>query len=317
MLRFNDARQNSHPICHIRTRHHGDRVGHGIAQDGALILTPFSSIHSKQSGRFLQQMKADEAPVAATHDIDARGVDARLLAHKRVNRIDDIIHLNASDVTAETVEERIAIAEGAVVVRHQHRVARNDQTTQSSPVSDAAQGFEVVHGIEDIVGSPVQLDNKRKLVSRCGCGIVKHALATVLRPGGEDAVGEKGSVRWCVKSGCGGACEERCLLQRGVIGAEEGRTVGSVHPQDETGVERGDEVNRRVVDVAEKRRKNGPAERKRKCGHLERNSVAHPSAARETVHHETGVKRALPPSQGYDPSSRKGFVGMFAINMPV
>ena len=60
-------------------------------------------------------MKADEASVAAAHDIDARGVDARLLAHKRVNRTDDIIHLNASDVTAETVEERIAIAEGAVV----------------------------------------------------------------------------------------------------------------------------------------------------------------------------------------------------------
>lgn len=200
-------------------------------------------------------MKADETPVAAAHDIDARGVDARLLAHKRVNRIDDIIHLNSSDVTAETVEERIPIAEGAVVVRHQYRVARNDQTPQPPPALDAAQGFEVVRGIEDIVGSPVQLDNQRKLLRGRGCGVVEHALATVLRLGGEDAVGEQRSARWYVKSGGGGAGEERGLLQRGVVGAEEGRTVGSVHPQDETGVERGDVVNEGVVDVAEKRRK--------------------------------------------------------------
>ena len=200
-------------------------------------------------------MKANEASVAAAHDIDARGVDARLLAHKRVNRTDDIIHLNASDVTAETVEERIAIAEGAVVVRHQHRVSRNDQTPQPSPVLDAAQGFEVVRGIEDIVGSPVQLDNQRKLLRGRGCGVVEHALATVLRFGGEDAVGEQRSAWWYVKSGGGGAGEERGLLQRGVVGAEEGRTVGSVHPQDEMSVERGDVVNEGVVDVAEKRRK--------------------------------------------------------------
>lgn len=200
-------------------------------------------------------MKADEASVAAAHDIDARGVDARLLAHKRVNRTDDIIHLNASDVTAETVEERIPIAEGAVVVRHQYRVARNDQTPQPSPALDAAQGFEVVRGIEDIVGSPVQLDNQRKLLRGRGCGVVEHALATVLRFGGEDAVGEQRSAWWYVKSGGGGAGEERGLLQRGVVGAEEGRTVGSVHPQDEMSVERGDVVNEGVVDVAEKRRK--------------------------------------------------------------
>ena len=223
-------------------------------------------------------MKADEASVAAAHDIDARGVDARLLAHKRVNRTDDIIHLNASDVTAETVEERIAIAEGAVVVRHQHRVSRNDQTPQPSPVLDAAQGFEVVRGIEDIVGSPVQLDNKRKLVRGCGCGVVEHALATVLRLGGEDAVGEKRGVRWRLKSGGEGAGEDRSLIQRSVVGAEEGRTVGPVHPQDEMGVERGDEVNRRVVGVAEKTRENGVAERKRNCEHVERNGVAHASA---------------------------------------
>lgn len=57
--------------------------------------------------------------------------------------------------------------------------------------------------------------------------------------------------------------------------------------------------------------------KRRKCGHVERNDVAHASAAREAVHHETGVKRALLPSQGYVPSSGKGFVGTFATNMPV
>lgn len=50
---------------------------------------------------------------------------------------------------------------------------------------------------------------------------------------------------------------------------------------------------------------------------MERNDVAHASAAREAVHHETGVKRTLFPSQGYVPSSRKGFAGTFATNTPV
>ena len=73
-------------------------------------------------------------------------------------------------------------------------------------------------------------------------------------------------------------------------------------------MERCDEVNGRVVEIAERRRLHW-------C--KERNAVAHAPVARKTIHNEdSAVKSASFLSQGYDPSSKKGFVGTFAINIP-
>ena len=135
-------------------------------------------------------MKPDETPIAAAHNVNARRVDPRLLADKSVNRVNDIMHFDVANVTAETVKEGITIPEGAVVVRHQHRVARTDEEPQPSPMLDAAQDIEVIRGIEDVVGSPMQLDDKRTLGRGCS-GVVEHTLAAILRLGGEHAVGEK------------------------------------------------------------------------------------------------------------------------------
>lgn len=223
-------------------------------------------------------MESDETAVAAAHDVHSGSIDHRWMrCEGDMNGVHHILHLNLPNVSAEAVQEGVAIAEGAVVVGDKHAVPDSDSNRRSKPVLETAQRLYVVGGIEDIVRSPMEFHNQRQFRGRRS-GVVQNALAAVVCVGREDFVGAKSGEWRCAKRRRERGEERKHFVLLRIEQTQKGGAVGAVDPENGSALQQSHQLHRRV--------RNTITEQPRRRGTRGGDSVAHLSASRKAVEKE-------------------------------